>query len=353
MLVRRNPWQMVPYNRRYVNSWRAAGAALAGGASYLYGKFGPSYAKSLPAKYNARKGPKLTARQKKAIKKRGGIIPKAKPSLKKEVKDLKKVVDRSNGTLIYRKRGTGTARSSVNSTSYFTSEDMTMANLELVLAQLRFFNPSVPGTLTQGSGASGTYYREYLFKTIHTNCVIRNNYQIPAKVTAYLCVPREDTSIAPTTAFSNGLADVGNPTNTSSLVYLTDSDEFNDLWKIQKSQSRILQPGQQMSMLHDVKNILYSPATYDSHALSYQKRFGSYVLVCKVEGILGHDSSVSTEQGMAQAGIDVMWETVYKVVYDAGIDLKFIYLDDTADTFTNGALVSSMPVADNIGYSVS
>lgn len=338
-----------PYRSRGLSYAGIAGAGLAGAASYYYNKYRNSTPQPVVSKAAASK---MTARQKKAIKKRGGFVPKVPKSLKAQVKDLAKAVKASNGILIYRKRGTARCLAAVNQQTLTATEAIIMNNYEVVLAQLRFFNPSSPGTLIQGSGATGTYYRDYLFKTVHTNLTIRNNYQIPAKVTVYVCVPKEDTSIAPDTAFTNGLADVGNPSSSSPLVYLTDSDEFNDLWKIQSSKSKLLLPGVQFHVSYSNNNISYSPATIDSHSLSYQKRFGSYVILVRCEGIIAHDSSAD-QQGMAQAGVDLTWDTTYKVEYDAGVDLKYIYLDDLSDTFTNGALVSSMPVSDNIGYSVS
>lgn len=292
------------------------------------------------------------AAAKKQLKRLGVQPPRDKPSVKKQLSELKKQVSASNGTLIYRKRGTTRVLSLANQQANSNSESMGVTNLEAVLGQLRFFNPSAPTTLVQASGASATYYREYMFKSIYTNTLVRNNYQIPCKVTVYTVIPREDTSQAPLTTFTNGLADVGNPSSSSPLVFLTDSDEFNDLWKIVKSKSKILLPGEQMHLMHSVKNILYSPATYDSHVLTYQRRFGSYVQIVRVEGCLAHDL-LADEQGFSLAGVDVAWETKYEVIYDAGIDLKFIYLDDSADSFTNGAVVSNMPIADNQTYSVA
>lgn len=338
--------QSTPYGGRGLSNLALGGAALAGGAAYYYNKYRGQPV--VPQKVAAG----LTSRQKKAIKKRGGIVPKSKPSLKKQVTELKKQVNASNGTLIYRARQTFRALAAVNQQTHIMTENIAMANLEVVLAELRFFNPAVPGTLTQGSGASGTYTREYMFKSIATNVTIRNNYQVPAKVTYYIVAPKEDTSIAPLTSFTNGLTDVGAPSSSSQLVHLTDSDEFNDLYRIVSSKSKVLLPGMQMHALHSVKDILYSPATYDSHSLSYQKKYGSYMILVRVEGVIAHDSSAD-QQGLAQAGVDVLADTTYRVIYDAGIDLKYIVVNDASDSFTNGALVSSMPVADNIPYSVS
>lgn len=272
--------------------------------------------------------------------------------LSKKVSMLAQEAKSSRSTLIYHKRSTDTAKASVNQTAYVMADALTMSNYEAVLAQLRFFNPSTPGTLTQADGATGTYMRDYLFKSIYHMCTAVNNYQVPAKVTIYSCVPKQDTNIAPITAFQNGLADVGNPASTSPMVYLSDSDEFNDLWRIDKSITKVLQPGQTLSCVFTAKNMRYSPATFDSHSLSYQSRFKCQAFIVRVTGVLGHDTSVASEQGFLASGIDCTCHAKHVVEYDGGIDLKYIYITDGSDSFTNGGVVSERPIADNIAYSV-
>jgi len=272
--------------------------------------------------------------------------------LKSQVKDIKKCLSSNQGTLIYRLRGTSRCVCAVNSITHAQFASNQMANYETVLGELRFFDIDTPGTLIQASGASGTYYREYLFKSVYSHYQCVNNYQVPCKVTLYLCRPKEDTSISPTTAFTDGLTDVGNPSSSSPLIHITDSDEFTDLWKIDKSQSKVLMPGQKLDMFTSDKNVLYSPATFDSHNLPYQKRFHCWAYVIRVEGVLGHDTTAD-EQGFLAGGVDMSCDQIYTVSYDAGIDLKYIVLSNSSDTFTNGGVISSKPVSDNIGYSIA
>lgn len=335
------------------NYGRAALYAAGAIAPYfMAGNRSKAPAKSVGPKAVVSAPVKLTKRQQNALNKRVGAKAPPARSLKKQFRELKKTVEAANGTLIYRTRRTGRALAAVNQQTMVNTEGMAIANFEGVLAQLKFFNPAVPGTLTTASGATGTYARDYQFKSIHTNLLIRNNYQVPVKVTCYTCVCKDDTTITPTTAFTDGLTDAGNPSSSSPLVYLTDSEEFNDLWKIESSKSKVLMPGVQFHVSKSIKDIMYSPAVADSHALDYQRRLHSYVLVVRIEGMLGHDSSAD-QQGFVQAGVDLAWDTTYKVIYNAGADIFTIYVDDGSDSFTNGGLVSSMPVADNIGYSVS
>lgn len=280
-------------------------------------------------------------------------VKKALQSLNKRVSTLSRQQKTSMGELIFHDRQTYAAKSAVNQQVHQLGYAVRTTELESVLAQLRFFDIAAPATLVNASGAVGTYSREYLFKTIYSRLEFMNNYQIPCKVTIYVCCPKEDTSITPTTAFTDGLADQGNPASTSPMVHLTDSIQFTRLWRICKRKSRVLMPGRRLTLSMSVKDIMYDPSLVDSHALIYQPKYRSYQFVVRVEGVIAHDSAVATEQGFAAAGGDFSVHTKYVVRYEAGTDLKYIHINDGADTFTNGALVSEAPIADNIGYSVS
>lgn len=321
-------------NSRYLKPIKraaAGGAALGIPSGRAYGKYKKTkkvYKKARPSKINS-------------------SIPKNK--MTKTLNMVKNFM----GNLEYRVFDSKYNRTGgYNQQALVACDVIDMAAYEAILGQLRFFNPAVPGTLTTASGASGTYYREYLFKSVSTVHTARNNYQTPCRCTLYVCTPREDTSVAPATAFSNGLADVSNGSATSTCVSLRDSDEFNDLWIITKQKSMVLNPGQSMTISHGFKNMLYSPATYDSHSLSYQRRFKCFTILCRVEGIVAHDSA-TTEVGLLNAGVDLIWRTSYKVQYDAGGDINYMYISEGVDSFTNGPLVSSYPVADNINYSAT
>lgn len=292
-----------------------------------------------------------TARRIKTKKKR--IVKKAPMSkLVADLSHLKKITDADTGTLIYRARTTGRVLAGVNQQSYASIVMNSTSTIETILAELRFFNPAVPGTLTQASGATGTYSRNFYFKNGYIKFKIRNNYQVPCRCVLYACSPKEDTDLTVSTAFTDGLADVGNPDNASPLVFLTDSPLFYDLWKINKSCSSILQPGEEMDYNMSLGAFEYNPADVDSHSLSYQKQYKASIYFVRVEGILGHDSTAD-EQGCLAGGIDWMADRTFTVEYPAGVNIKYIVVSNGADSFTNAALVSSKPVSDNIVYSVS
>lgn len=335
------------YARPFYNLASKAGYDLAKAGAYGLAKY--AYNKAMGSKPAATKSyiaaPKQRRRQ---------YRPNQKKSLKQQVKAIQRELKTNTAQLIYKKSMSAREVTTTRNQTCNYYEGFSMAQYETVLAELRFFNPSAPATLIQGSGASGTYDRSYHFSNIYAKLTAVNNYQVPVKVKLYVVSPREDTSIAPHTAFTNGLTDVGAPTSTSPLLDLSDSPEFLKLWKIESNIKKVLMPGDTCTITHSVKDVMYDPAIYDSHALSFQGKFKNFVFVVRVVGVLSHDTTITTEQGLGPAGVDVI-QTVKSVVdYDAGIDLKYIVLNDTtASAFTNAAVVSSKPVSDNISYSVA
>lgn len=337
----------MPYNNRRSKSSLAYNLArnIAGVAAYKAGRY---LSKKLPK--GARKGAKTYKKSYKKPLKINRMVAK-KPSLRKEVRALSKKVNSQDGTLIYHNRNTSRCLASQNQLSHVELTAVSMNSYETVLAELRFFDSATPNTLVQASGASATYQRDYLFESSYTLAEAVNNYQVPCICTAYICTPREDTSISPVTAYTDGLTDVGAPSSTSPLLHLTDSTQFNDLWRIARTKKKLLMPGQRMKISYSNKNIMYSPAVYDTHSLTRQRRFGCYDVIFRCEGVLAHDT-IADQQGFSAAGVDLTYHTKFVVKYDAGIDLRYIVLNEQSDAMTTSAVVSEQPIADNIAYSV-
>lgn len=282
-----------------------------------------------------------------------------KPSTKKKVNKLTKSVKSiqqelkcNRSQLIYHARATSKLLSSVNSCSYFFYSPNPISTYETVLGQLRFFDSATPSSLVTADGSSGTYSRDWRFTTVYSKIEAWNNYQVPAWVTIYTVVPRADTSIGADTAFTNGLADVGNPTSTSPLIHLSDSPQFNKLWKIVEHKKSLLMPSECSCITESVKNVCYNPSITDSQTYTYQPRYKAFAYIVRVEGVIGHDSSAD-QQAQLAAGVDLCLVNKYVVSYDGGVELTYHYVTDSAPSFTNGGLVSSKPVSDNIGYSLA
>jgi len=356
---------IIPYrHERQMHPWRRGlqyGVGFAGTSAAI-----PRVYNAARAMYNWYNRPRQSSalvpvRMVKAVpvKGYGKARKKLKPmskgkSLKKQVKNIQQSLKSERGILIWRAKDCAALNSTISNVAYAEYSINNLSNMETCLANLRYYNPSDPATLVTASAATGSFYKSFLFKSIYALIDLTNNYQIPCTVRVYVCQVKDDTNITPNTAFENGLADVGNPDNTSPLCFPTDSPQFTEMWRILKTVDRKLLPGRKMTVSHSVKNIQYDPSLSDSHTSAYQTRYKPFVFYVRICGVEGHDTTVTTEHGTLAAGVDVEVRKTFTVEYDAGADIKTIVLADASDTsFTNAGVVSSMPVSDNIGYSIA
>ena len=72
-----------------------------------------------------------------------------------------------------------------------------------------------------------------------------------------------------------------------------------------------------------------------------------------LKGVVAHDSSVDTEQGLMGAALDVERRRVYNVEYNAGTNIRYTYVANTYDAFTNVPQVSNKPASDNQTYAIA
>ena len=265
-------------------------------------------------------------------------------SLKIGQKYLKKRIRNNEGVITYRNRILKSATTAgINTCHYNTTDGNTVSIVELALAELRYFDPSTPGTFITTDLTSGTNYKQTICQSF-SKFEVMNNYLIPCKVSVYKLVPKEDTAISPTTAITNGFADVGGLSNTNPQTFPTDSNLFNKLWKIQKTLKKVLYPGQMCKMSHATKEFSFDPAFVDTHNFAYQKKYGGHAYLIKIEGLVTHDTVVTTENATTQGAVDIQIDRTIKVTYDAGIDLRFYVAVTDAQTLTNGGVLSQRNV---------
>lgn len=332
------------------------GAAVHGVRALYNYSGGPSYAQIKNA-FSWAKGKYNTHQARKAyMKSKGGVgrsrYPRPMKKLKAQVKELKRVAEADTGTLIFRDMEASRLQCGTNEQASLDVIGSSNTLLEEVLAQLRYYNPSSPSTLVTADGATGSYQKEFYVKRSYAKIELTNNYQVPVDVCIYRCHIRDDTTISPDTAWSGGMTDISNVGRDNVNIYPSDSQQFVDLWRVEKTLKKTLQPGRSMSTSHSTKSFQYDPSLSDSHTSTYQTRNKAFVFLVVVQGVIGHDTSAN-EIGLLQAGVDIKLSRTFEVKYNAGADIKFIYSTTTLNSFTNGGVVSSKPVSDNIGYSTA
>jgi hypothetical protein len=212
----------------------------------------------------------------------------------KSIKKLQAHDRQSLGDMTYRDLNAVSLTSLVNQQNVYNVYPNATATLETVLGQCKFYNPSVPGTLTTASLATGTYQRNTRFENIHNKCNIRNNYQSTCEVRVYLCTTKDDTSVTPAGAWQNGLPDGSNLSTLQDLGgYPTDYELATDLWKMKLAKRCVLAPGQSTTVSHSTGSFEYSSSTVDDHALSYQKEYKCFSWMIVINGVVGHDTALS------------------------------------------------------------
>lgn len=323
--------------------------AVATGARMLWNKLsgGTTVPKKTPL-------PRRVKKPKRMKRKYSSKVPRNIKALERRIEELDRKASADIGTHLERRREFGrfTALDGIKGYGYMTFNSATYN--EATLANLRYYNPSDPANLVTASGATGTFQRDFYFKRVSARLSIRAAYQMDAFVTVYICEPKVDTNISVTTAYTNGLTDVGNPTAASPLVHVFDSPQFNDLWKITKTYKRCLKPGEEFSIYWKTnESYVYDPSLYDSHGLDYQPKFKPAVAWVRVDGPLGHDTA-QTEINQIKTAVDTICTTTTEIQYAAGIELRTVYIDDNATaTFTNSGVSTNAPISDNQAYSAA
>lgn len=276
----------------------------------------------------------------------------------KRISKLSKQVDQATGHLTYRTiAGTQSlAAANKQQVEYFGPNTTTI--LETVLGQCKYFDPSNPGTLLTASQASGTYSRISQFDSVSAKLTIRNNYQSTASVKVYLFVNKDDTSKGSTSAWSDSITNGDVAGSVDSIddigAYPTDLALLTDLYKVTKIKDVVLQPGQVARVSHTSKGFSYDSATVDSHALGYQRQYQSFQMCVVHHGLPAHDSVVADQCGLPATGMDIRSDYVYKVTYNAGINLRYAYVDSAGlSNATNGFVESQKPVSDNQAFSIA
>lgn len=300
----------------------------------------------------------ITATNRKHLKNRK-VKSKAKNTsvakLHTKVNKLHKAIKADRSTHTFKKIYSADLDSAVGLCNHTYFGPNRVSELEVAIANLRYYDPATPGTLLTASGATGTFSRDIHIKNTWSKLRIRNNYQVPARVKVYLCIAKHDTNDHPITTYQAGITDqvISGGNATTPAIYLNDIEVVKEDWKIDCVMDKVLMPGRERSVSHSTGAFEYDPAHTDTDSTAYQKRYKAFTWVVRTEGVCGHDT-VADEQTLLASSLDI--EAFFKVdiIYDAGINLNDIYVTDTrGTTFTTGGVVSSMPVADNVPYSAT
>ncbi len=304
----------------------------------------PASKRSKRSKPTKRKGFSKAGKQK-AYASKSSAKP-YKKTLTAKVANLTKTVNLSLATHTHRRRVVEAILAVANQQTFQTIQVNTKNLLEGAMTTFRYYNPEDPSVLVTTNEAVGAFHRDIIVKSFWTRLSIRNNYQVPADIRAYLCVPKKDTSLSPTEMFQEGVDENQSPATTISasvLMHLTDSDIFNELFTIKKSVSKTLQAGSTCSLSYVANNWTYDPSLADDHANTYVRANRGCAWVVFVNGVLSHGTSDTICLGAAK--IDTLVDTKWVFQYDAGTNLSDYSISDNVNEPAGNPTVSNKPIS--------
>jgi hypothetical protein len=287
-------------------------------------------------------------------RRRYGYVSKRTKSLRAKVNELAKAVSLEQGTHLYKKRACGRYEGSPAAVDYYVNPFYT-ASIKAALANLRYFDPANPGTLVTGvDNTTGTYSRICRIAWVTRSLTLKNSYEVPISLTVYSCFATSDTSTNPETLITNSCVDeVLNGDETSNLIKPFELSQVRAMWRSAGSTKRVLQPGQTMTVRQRIPGFDYKPALEDVQTDFYQKRYNAHTWLLRLEGVIGHDSTLG-EYNTLDNAVDYDQRDNIMIHYDAGTAVRDIYVADTASAgFTNVGLTGVRPATDNQAYSVT
>lgn len=265
--------------------------------------------------------------------------------IQKQVKKLQKYDATGMGVHTHRELDANTVGCDANAMSHNQiPSPLGIAQIELVLANLKFFDPSNPGTLITSNVSTGTYARNIDIASLTQTLWLKNSNRSTVKYCVYLCTVKDDTAILPDQLWLNGIPSQSNLTTREQLgQYPTDYNVLNDLWHLKVACKGMLQAGEGVSCTHSVKDIEYDPATTDSHALTYQKEYKAFSFLVVIEGDLARDNALE-EYTTINAALDLKYKSTYVIKYNAGANLHRTHVVNNMHSgFTNFGVQANKP----------
>lgn len=312
-------------------------------ALHKAGKITYSMYKSLTAKSPAQQKAAIAKANAKGGNLRGTKINK----LSRQVKDINYTLKHDMAKHTNRRRATGGSSSLHNDETILNLVPISGGSIKTAIANLRYYDPSAPGTLVTANAATGTYSRHITIKNIHSTLRIRNNYHVPMRFEMASFTPRGGTNVNCITAVANSKADnfvggpIGNPTN----LFFSDYEQLKKLYKKEKSSGlRTMNPGSTYEMSFNTGKFDFDPSVFADDPESFQSRFKSLQWLVRHFGELAHDSvNLGTEVGYSGSSLDFEILTNVEIEYDAGTSLNDISVDSNVSTFTTSAVCANKP----------
>lgn len=221
-----------------------------------------------------------------------------------------------------------------------------VGNIELAVAQLRYYDIKIPGTTLVANFSTGTDSKAVQIVSAGRRINIRANYNQDCRYWVYLCKVKMDTDLTPSVLWSDGVSDATNGIVNDVLIYPSDSHSLNEIWDVKIAKKGLLLAGRQISCSYnDNKPHFFDPALIDAQSTNYSRKNHAFAFLVRVCGVVGHDVIDNTLHGVAETAVDVETFQYYKIKYNAGMDVSYVHQVDGGDDMTTGTMTCNKPSA--------
>lgn len=321
--------------RGFVQAARAAGgvARAARAARNLFGFSnnggGGGRSRSAPPRDRGNGGPiKMlasngdgTTRIMKHPKKKGRVAP----SIKKRVKILEKKLKKQNWHKHVFKNEFGfQVSASANQCGYNTSILTNGVAIEEMISRIPYVNAGAPAATSTYDGTAVTINAKWHIN-VATKTVIRNNFLYPVELRCYIVKPKVQTGSIPENNVQTGITKQANPTIAAwngIMMYPTDSEDFKANWKILKSCDMQLKSGDECIVPYS-EDMVYDQEYQDVNTSTYNTKYSRLIFI-RIQGVVCHDSTVTTSIGYAPAKVDGVVHRVFKLKKPSEAPLRTI-----------------------------
>jgi len=280
-----------------------------------------------------------TTRGRRVTRKRKRYAPKSRAmrKLAKKVNRISQTIN--NSTYIIKSRVFHSANvSAVNQINYKISDIWDKTLLTSEFSTVPFFDIASGGTgaivsedLNNVSVSKRHYY------SIFAKTLVRNNANMPVKVTVYCLKPKKDHNVTPTSAMVLGYPDVGlSGVVTAPMTWPTMSPDFRHLWKIVGKREMFLLPGGQFSLKKTIGRFSVNFANLVDHPDEYQNNIGTAMWMYRVEGPVVNACPGSGTMGTTLAGVNILEKRQVTLNYDGGAKMTRYKLSSNAGAITEG-----------------
>lgn len=284
-------------------------------------------------------------------------LPKKRPkkkktrSLKKRVYSLEKKVADNIAIKKCKIRSYGQINNAVNQCNHSTLNILNHLTVETQLDDLRYYSLSgvqaeVDVDMT-GAPATGTWQNVKIANP-YWKFTARNNNLVPVDGKMYIIKCISPTSSTPLALAATEDSTVGLASNWYNDIqsYYTDFRLPKNKFKLLKTESFRLAPGDEITKSFAMKDFKWSPVANDLADNTYQK--SDYVCMIRCQGVLAHDDADTDALGHAPAGFDYFYEVSFDVRYPSTLNYRYMeHANVFADPMAGGAVVVEPDVEEN------